>query len=203
MADAVGVTLIKTMTYRADATEEYSNQYWLTGAVPADATAWKALADALIAQEKLVYPSVVVVVRAYGYDSDLDTATAVWSWDYAAAGTSVPGTFAPGANPLAPGDGACWVRWKTSRLNTKGKAIFLRKYFHPAVMAGSDINTHDNVMTAQKTALAALGTKLRDGTFLDGRTITARGQTDTIVSSAGSTYVTTRTLKRRGKRPGA
>lgn len=203
MASQVGLTLIKQFTYRGDAAEEFSNTYHLTGSIPADDTAWKALADALITQEVKCYPAVVAVVRAYGYDSDADDATAVWVHDYLAAAASVPGTLSPGSGQYTAGDVAVWVRWKTSRLNSKGKAIYLRKYFHSPIVAGGSGGGSDSVLTAQKTLLAAFGTKLRDGTFLDGRTITARGHTDVITASGNSAWVTTRTLKRRGKRPGS
>jgi hypothetical protein len=194
---AVGVILVKRMSYRTQQ-EEWSNEYHFTGATPADATAWKALADALITQEKTCYVAGVTVVRAYGYDSDAANAHAVWSYDYAANSASVPGTLTSTSAVIASGDQAAWVRWKTSRLNTKGKPIYLRKYFH-----GGTIGTGspDFITTAWATALAALGTKMRDGTFLDARTLTARGHTDTLVGSTAAVYITTRTLKRRGKRP--
>lgn len=200
MAQLVRVTLIKKFTYRGDANEEFSNQYALTGSTPADSTAWKALADALIAQEKTTYLSGVVVVRAYGYSDDAEDAPAVWSYDYAAAGATVAGTLSPsGTWGQAPGDAAVWVRWKTSRVNSNGKAIYLRKYFHGATIATA--TGPDVVTTSQRTALDNFGTKLRDGSFLDARTIRSRTHAETILSSGSSQYVTTRTLKRRGKRP--
>lgn len=203
MAAAVGVTIVKKFPYRGDGTEEYSNQYWLTGAVPADNTAWKALADALIAQEKTVYTGDAWTIRAYGYDSDAADAVAVWTYDYEGAAATVPGTLAQGTGVLCPGDAAVWCRWKTGRLNSKGKAIYLRKYFHPAVGKSGAGADRDVVLAAQKTALTNFATKLKDGTFLDARTITARGHADVISTVGAASYVTTRTLKRRGKRPGA
>ncbi len=203
MADQVGLTLIKRFNYRGDTTEEYSNTYHFTGDIPADATAWKALADALIVVEKPLYVSGCSVVRAYGYDSDADNAHSVWSYDYLAASAAVPGTCAIGAGTYTAGDTAAWVRWKTSRVNTKGKPIFLRKYFHSLVTAGTGYSGQDQTSAAWQTSANALGTKLTDGSFISARTITARGHTDTILSHAVSLYVTTRTLKRRGKRPGS
>lgn len=200
MTAVVGITLIKVFTYRDDSHEEFANQYWLSGDVPANGTDWKALADALIAQEKTVYTSLAAVVRAYGYDSDDPAATAVWSYDYQGAGQAVAGTLALGTQVLCPGDAAVWARWKTSRLNSKGRAIFLRKYFHPATHTAA---SNDAVGATQKTALEAFATKLHDGTFLDARTIRSRTHAETILSSGASGYVTTHTLKRRGKRPGS
>lgn len=198
MADVVGITLVKQFEYRGDTTEEYSNTYHLTGAIPADDAAWKTLADALIAQEKTCYRS-ATVIRAYGYSSDSDTATAVWSYDYLAHAASVAGTLAYTAGMiLCPGDSACWVRWKTSRLNSRGKPIYLRKYFHPAF---NTLALPDTVYTDQESALTAFGTKLWDGSFLDARTLRSQHSAETILSSLGGPWITTRTLKRRGKRP--
>lgn len=198
MADVVGLTIVKKMTYRGDATEEWSNQYWLTGAVPADAAEWEELFDALVAQEKTVYPSSHAVVAGYGYDTDAENPSSVWSIDK--SGAPVVGTYSTNPSyPYAPGDAAGWVRWKTSRLNTKGKPIYLRKYFH-----GVKLNTSgggDAIDTAQVTAYNAFGDKLMDGSFLDARTLRSRLNNETLLTRLSSTYATTRTLKRRGKRP--
>jgi hypothetical protein len=195
---ACGLTIIKKFTYRADTQEEWSNQYWFTGATPADATAWNTLRAAIVAVERTIYPAAVTVIGAYGYASDADGATAVYS--LAPGVGDLAGQLSLTGGHVAPGDDAVWVRWKTSRTNTNGKPIYLRKYFHPAVITDS---TAEDVLAAQTTALDALALKCKDGTLPDGRTITARGHTDTIVSSSSSPWSTTRTLKRRGKRPGS
>lgn len=203
MASQTGLTIIKKFTYRGNSAEEFSNTYHFTGAVPADNTAWKALSDALILQEKTLYLGSASAIRAYGYNSDADDAVAVWSWDYLAQGTAVAGTAVTGSGSYPAGDQAGWVRWKTSRLNTKGKAIYLRKYFHAVPVDVPTAATTDKLLPAWTTAAQAFGTKMRDGSFLDARTITARAHSDVIVSSSASTWITTRTLKRRGKRPGS
>jgi len=196
---ACGLTLIKRFTYHM-AAEDYSNQYWFTGDTPADGTAWRTLFNALVTQEKTLYPSGVTVIGGYGYDDDSDDAVAVWSVDLTVSPeTPVPGTQVITSGYPSPGDAAVWVRWKTSRLNSKGKAIYLRKYFHPAVNQG--VGHVDEPIAVATTALNAFGAKLRDESFIDARTITARGHTDTILNSGSSPYITTRTLKRRGRRP--
>lgn len=202
MAAQCGMTLVKRFTYRGDTHEEFSNTYHFTGTVPADTTAWNALRDALVAQEKTVYTNNVTIVRVYGYATDAPDSPAVYVYDYLAGGGSgIAGTLTGTGRVATPGDTAFWVRWKTSRNNSNGKAIYLRKYFHDA---WSDTTGGPDVLYAgQKTAAQALGVKLRDGSFLDARTLTARGHSDTLVGSAASTYLTTRTLKRRGKRPGS
>src|SRR4051812_20583291 len=102
VSTACGVTVVKRFTYRGDANEEYSNTYWFTQAPPSDATAWRALFDALVLQEKTLYPSSVNVVRGYGYNDDTghksgdegDVAPAVFTVDLTVApNTIVPGTF--------------------------------------------------------------------------------------------------------------
>lgn len=210
MATQVGLTVVKRFTYRGDATEEYSNTYWLTGTVPADDTAWRALFDAMVVSEKQVYPSSVTVVRGYGYADNqghfgprpagTEVSPSVWTRDLVAAAATVAGTLAVTSEIRCPGDAAVWVRWKTSRLN-KGKAIYLRKYFHPAYAASA--GAFDQIANAQRDALLLHAAKMWDGTFISGRKITAAGSTDVIVGANHSPYVTTRTLRRRGKRPGA
>lgn len=201
MAAVVGITLVKRFPYRGDASEEYSNQYWFDGAVPADDAAWLDLSQALAAIEQPIYTGDVEVVRAYGYDSDDPEAHSVWNYDYVLGMGTPNGTLTTSTDTVCPGDAAVWVRWKTGRLNSDGKAIFLRKYFHPAVSEGTTVAERDLVSSNQRAALLALGDKLSDGTFLDGRRIRSQLHAETVLAPAASVYVTTRTLKRRGKRP--
>jgi hypothetical protein len=197
-APTVGLTIIKRFTYRGNTMEEFSNSYWLTGPTPADSAAWRALFDALVTQEKTCYPTVVNVVAGYGYDSVAEHAHAVWSVDLTASpNVIVPGVAAATVSELGAGDTAVWVRWSLDKLNSKGKRVYLRKYFHPALGTSG---TPDTTQAGIKTALNAFGAKMEDGSFLAGRKITDTAGTATIGHSAGS-FTTTRTLKRRGKRP--
>jgi hypothetical protein len=209
MAAACGITTVKQITYRGDSAEEYSNTYWFTGGAPTDAQLL-ALFNAIVLVEKACYPSFsssgAKVIRGYGYKDDTghkpgDTGTvhpADWVNDISA--TPVQGTLTVSTlDQINPGDDAVWVRWKTSRrTDPGGKAIYLRKYFHPAIKNPSSVET---VLAAQQTALGALGTKMMDGSLPDARKLTTAGQNDVLLASAVSQYVTTRTLKRRGKRP--
>lgn len=194
-APTTGLTVIKRFSYRGDATEEWSNSYLLTGSTPASSAAWRTLFDALVTQEKTLYPGWHSVVAGYGYDSADDDRVAVWSVDLTVSpNTPVAGTFSS-ADGVAPGDCAMWVRWGLDRMNTKGKRVYLRKYFHGVQhQAGGDL-----VSSAQKTAAVAFGEKLRDGSFASGRLITDALGT-ALVGTGASTFVTTRTLKRRSKR---
>lgn len=209
MATATGLTIVKRFTYRGDANEEYSNTYWFKPVTPpASPTDWKALFDAVVAGEKTIYPNTVNVIRGYGYDDDTghkpgDTGTtspAVWTEDLRVSPlTPVPGTLATSGAVFMPGDDAVWVRWKTNRLTFKGKAIYVRKYFHPAATAGT--TPVDAILPLQRTNLLAFGALMDGGTLPGARTITTAGRLDTMASHDASQYVTTRTLKRRGKRP--
>lgn len=198
-APTCGLTLVKDMSYRGVAGEEWSNHYLFTGSTPADSTAWRALFDALVLQEKTLYHSGVRVVAGYGYDQPYsDGVSAVYSIDMRVApNTPVVGTFSMGTSHQGSGDTAGWIRWGLNRFNSKGKRVYLRKYIHPAAISTSD---GDPLSATWITALSAFGAKLEDGSFIDGRKITDRLGT-ALVGHAVSQYATTRTLKRRGKRP--
>jgi hypothetical protein len=200
MATGIGLTVIKEFTYRGVA-EEFSNHYHLTGSVPANAAAWRTLFDALVAQEKTLYNGGVTVVAGYGYDDDAVTAHAVWSVDLKVSpNTPVAGTFG-GTGRQYPGDTAMWIRWKLDRLNSKGKAIYLRKYFHGVMGPSAPSGIHvDDVLDTQITALQAFATLLSTGAGVGGAHIRDTGG-GAVVSTGVSTFATTRTLKRRGKRP--
>lgn len=190
------MTLVKSFPYRGDTTEEFSNRYYFDNAVPASTSGWDSLRDALIAEEKKVYPSFVTVIRCYGYDDDDKNADSVYQSSF----TAIPGTIATltGAQQ-GSGDSAVWLRWGTARL-VKGKRVYLRKYFHPAFAAAVAGNQADATHAVQLAALNAFGLKLRDGTFIDGRKIRARTSPALPISHMAGPYVTTRTLHRRGKR---
>jgi hypothetical protein len=198
-APQIGITLIKKFTYRGNASEEFSNHYWLTGSTPADAAAWKTLTDLLIAQEKTCYPAPVSVVAAYGYNSAADDATAVYARDLTVSpDTVVAGTLSATNSVQCPGDAAVWVRWGLNRLNSKGKRVYLRKYFHPAMQQTA--SAADTVSTNTVTALNAFGATMQTG-LAGGTNIITDRLGSTILNHGTSTYITTRTLKRRGKRP--
>jgi len=196
-APTVGLTIIKKFTYRGNP-EEWSNSYWLTGATPADSAAWRTLFDEINAAERTCYPSVVSVVAGYGYNSTSDSATAIWSVDMTVSPNTPPVGLASHSGMVpGPGDSASWVRWGLNRYNSKGKRIYLRKYFHPALL---DPTNHDNIIAGSVTTLTAFGSKMHDGTLTGGRVITDK-LGSSIAGHAVSPYATTRTLKRRGKRP--
>ena len=194
MADVPSITLVQAFTYR-DAYEEFSNRYHLSGTAPTDDSGWQALAEAIWDNLKSVLPARITLVRAYGYLSD--TTDSVSTIDFAASPLSpLPGTFT-GATRYAPGDAAMTCRWTTGRRNSKGHPIYLRKYFHGASIDTDDLDQLDPLQT---TALQTFATAMLDelgatGAFMAGP--------DGVVPTAASAsqWVTTRTLKRRGRRP--
>jgi hypothetical protein len=201
MAPTDSITIVKSFSYRG-AAEEFSNTYHMDGATPTSAASWKTLADNIIAAEKLIFPSQCTIVRAMGHKAG--TNVAVFFYDYAAHAASVAGTFAPaGGTVPAPGDAAAWVRWSTAAVTSRGKPIYLRSYFHNMMIGNTDA-TKDTFGATQKTALETYATAWITG-FADGAPVThhragpngAAGLTPVLAS----TYITTRTLERRGKRP--
>ena len=194
------ITIVKSFSYRG-APEEWSNTYFFLGDLPTSSAHWKTLADNVIAAEKTLYDSNTTAVRAIGHQAG--ESVAVWSYDYAAASEEVAGTFTVGASAVPQGgDSASWVRWSTDLLTSKGKPIYLRSYFHPAYAESATDASRDLVSGAWVTAAQTFGDDWIAG-FTDGSEVHARCGPRGVVGlvSTPSTYVTTRTLERRGKRP--
>lgn len=192
-----GVTTIKSFTYR-DAVEEWGNSYHFVGDAPSTDADWESLVGALVALEKTVLPITTSIVRAYCYpDLSPHHASVLTVTDATFGSTPGTATYTTGSY-LAPGDAAMWIRWKTDRLNSNGKPIYLRKYYHGVIVspAGGD---GDSIQSDQHTALLSLGTNLNatsgDWPGIAGPDGVAPG------ARAVSAYATTRTLRRRGKRP--
>ena len=196
MPDTPSITIVKRFPYRGDTMEEYSNKYHFSGDTPGDDAGWKTLADAIIAAERPMLPAEVTFVRAYGHEAGNEFAVA--AIDYTAPPlTPVAGTFSAPGTAKAPGDAAFWVRWRTPAKNSRGKWIYLRKYFHGIRLGTTD---GDLLAAQQKTAAETYGAKMVDGSLPGG--VKVCGPQGAVAGPvAVSTYVTTRTLKRRGKRP--
>lgn len=187
----------KRFLYRGNQ-EVYSNVYHLSGTRPANDAAWHAVLDALKNAELGVTNAACTWIDGYGYndghwEDKPQTVDSHQTW--ASANT---GTLVTTGGTLCQGDSAVWVRWSTGDRNSRGKPIYLRKYFHPAWSAGSPA---DNVLPAQITALGVYAAKMVDGTTIPGGLVLCRPNGDVGSSPFAGAYVTTRTLKRRGKRP--
>lgn len=193
-APQIGLTIIKQMEYNGRSDEEWSNHYLLTGTTPADGTAWLALANALIAKERLLYSTYVSVTRVYGYNTWDPTAASVYRHTL---DTPLTGLLASdgGAIP-APGDTAVWTRWNTGRQTSNGHPIYLRKYFHGVFIKSGSWNHPTDLW---RSNAATFVSDLQTGFGSGSHKITDRTGVD-VVGGAVAEYFTTRTLKRRGKR---
>lgn len=194
MADVASITLVQAFTYR-DAYEEWSNRYHVNGDGPSDDAGWQALGEAIYTALKPCLPPAVSLVRAYGYLSD--TTDSVSTIDWAASPLSPIAGTQTSSTRIAAGDSAMTCRWPTGRRNSKGHPIYLRKYFHGVAYDGDDQDKVDSgVETALQTFATAMLAELGStGLFMAGP--------DGVVptGASASPWVTTRTLKRRGRRP--
>jgi len=192
------LTLVKSFDYRG-AAEEWSNTYFFTGDVPTSPASWKTLADAVIVDERKCYDSSTSVIRGIGHKAG--DSVAVWGYDYLAEGEAVPGTYDETGAIALSGDTASWVRWSTDALTSRGKPIYLRSYFHPAYSSAAD--GPDTVASTWILAGQALGDAWIAG-YEDGDSVLHhRAGPHGVVglTAVPSTYTTTRTLERRGRRP--
>jgi len=201
MAAQNGIIVTKSFDYRGEP-EEWSNKYWFTDTEPWNATQFRTVFDNIVTHEKALYSSATTVVSGYGYNDNAEDAHAVWSVDLTLApNTPVSGTFVPGTAERQAGDSAIFCWWKTSRKNTRGKPIYLRKYFHDVYNEAGP--PHDGVADLQRLALDAFAQGLYSETYLQVG-LAAQGHPDEeLIAYGAHPWITTRTLKRRGKRPKA
>lgn len=194
--DTPSLILVKEFTYRGEP-EEFSNKYHFSGDQPGTAGEWLTLANGWITEEKKCYDASVRFVRAYGYEASSDHAN--WVHDYEALGGVQVGTYPINVGPevRAPGDAAATIRWSTGEYNTRGKLIYCRKYLHGAVVQSADT---DQLAAAYKTALEGFAAVVISG-FFPGAAEYCGPQGATLRDQRVDGFVTTRTLKRRGKRP--
>lgn len=133
---APGVVVYKTFSYRG-APEEWGNTYHFVGDAPSTDSDWRDLVDALIDLEKEVLLDSITIERAICY-ADTDDPS-VYSYDLAAFAGVVPGAISNSSlgATIQEGGSSYMARWNTGRRSTKGKPIYLRKYWHPALSGGS------------------------------------------------------------------
>jgi len=199
MASVLSLQLEKSITYRGDTSETFTNRYYFKTGPPAvtDTDLWKQYLDALWNHEKLIFPPGIHLVAGHGWNDDSEDAHRVFSHDYAADGPN-PGTYVQVGTELGiAGDQACVVEWKTDIKSSRGKPIFLRKYFHGGFC---DSNFPDNVGVTYLAALQHFANEMAFTTFLGG--LRSRAHDLNVASAIAYPYVTTRTLKHRGRRGG-
>lgn len=193
MAAVTGLTLVKLFSYRGDAQEEFSNTYHFKGLPPGDDASWNVLLNDVVTQEKVLWPSTVKMSRAYGYNSDDPNAHHVFAHDYGTTGP--PGTFVPqSADHRMAGDQAACIWWKMDRLSSRGKPIYLRKYMHSGFTDQINVDNISSLYGAQLDQYASTMKGIHGG-------LRSRSHDDNVVAQGHIPYATTRTLKRRGKRP--
>lgn len=195
MPDTPSITIVKRFTYRG-LNEDFSNTYHFSGTTPANAAAWKTLADGIITAEAPCVAPGTSFVKAYGYEAGNENSVAQIDYTLAPL-TPTLGTLSPGAVAPCPGDVAATIRWYTGASSTRGKKIYCRKYMHGVYGSGA---SNDTWWATQKTAYQTFAAKLIDGT-LPGSFKYCGPQGAVLSVPETSPWLTTRTLKRRGKRP--
>lgn len=191
MPDTPSITINKQINYRGKK-EVTSNTYHFSGTTPASDAGWHTLALGIWAAEAPLMASTVQFVGYLGYEAGNEHAVSIKN--YLEDGTAPLAATGIADGTGTPGDVAAWVRWATPDRTSKGKRIYLRKYFHEVAQ------TDDKPVAAWFTAANTYGTKMIDGTLPGGAKIC--GPQGAVASQPfASPFITTRTLKRRGKRP--
>lgn len=195
----MGITLVQQMLYRGDTNEEWSNTYHFRNAPPVDDAGWLTVMNSLAGHVKTIIPTTGSIVRAYAYNDDGDKPTTVYVHDWLSLGTPIAGTYASTGSdfPLA-GDQAVFSWWRINKRNSRGKWIYLRKYWHDGFC---DFTNPDLPGAGYKAAVEALTLELDEGGGAFQGGIRARKHSEAIFGHGVGEFVTTRTLKRRGKRP--
>lgn len=193
---AISIRLNKSFAYRGSP-EIWSNTYHFTGTAPSSDANWDALIDALVTAEKAIHHVTTTVVYASCYTADHTPAAHTRDFNNA-PDTPVPGTLSlvPSATlNISAGDQAAWIRWKTDHRDSRGHQVYIRNYYH-----GIQVTPPDTIATAQRTAMATFGAAMVTG-FIGGTYKIADLQGDPCNTPTVPTFITTRTLKRRGKSP--
>jgi hypothetical protein len=195
-SDTAILSLEKSFPYRGGR-EHFLNEYHLDQ-VPLDSTVWNSLGSAAWSFEANVFPSSVQLERIIGHNPGTPPVL-VYESDVAPPGEGgISGSFTPIATEHeCPGDDAVWVRYGTTQKTSRGKPIYLRNYYH-AVFYDA---TPDTLSARQKTALDALGAAWVAGINVSGTTFRRAGPRGAVAQNHQTAqFITTRTLKRRGRR---
>src|SRR5262245_31244493 len=196
VAAVTRMTLVKRFEYRGDATEEFSNSYQFRDTAPNDPAGWEVFTNDLVEAEKPVINQITTFVRAYGYNDSDPSRPSVFCKDFENPGPAPAGTLPIIPGSVFAGDQAACVEWRTGSKNTRGKWIYLRKYLHGGM---TDATVADDLDAGYITRLETYAALLQSSAFHGG--LCPPNTAMSIEDHKVIPYVTTRTLKRRGKRP--
>jgi len=198
-SDTAFLTMEKSFTYRGQR-EHWSNAYHLD-LVPANSAQWDALRATVWNLESPAFPANVQIEKTYGHNPGTPP-TLVYEYDWPPAGEGGnAGTFAPTATMnQAPGDAAIFVRYGTTQKNSRGKPIYLWNYYHAVFFDDTAPDVQDAVQKGKFTTLANLMVA-GINTGVSGVPIFHRAGPRGAVAQnyKVSDFITTRTLKHRGK----
>jgi hypothetical protein len=190
------LTIEKSFTYRG-AREHWDNVYHLDQ-IPTSSAQWQALGDLVAGKEQACLPSNVQIERYFGHTPGTPPVL-VFELDQPPVGEGGPaGAYTPIATEhQVPGDGAIWVRYGTTQKTSLGKPIYLRNYYHCVFYDGAA----DTFSPRQATNFNAMAADWVAGINASGTTFRRAGPRGAVAQNhAVSTFITTRTLKRRGRR---
>lgn len=194
MPDTHSITLVKSFDYRG-LPEEWSNTYHFTmDSPPTEEGQWSNLAMAIWEEERKVIQSSSHLVRAYCYEPGNEHSVEQIEWPNEDV-TTMSGQNTDNGIDMA-GDQAVWIRAKVGTSST-GKKVYIRKYYHDVPLGAQG---GDRIHPLTVPRLNDLAATLIDGSMLGGfKWVAPQGATGS--QPFAPIYPTTRTLKRRGKRP--
>jgi hypothetical protein len=192
MAEAAGFIAVMQFQYRG-ADEEWSQGYHIADAW-VDEADFRATMDVVRVELEDCVSADCYFNRFIGYQDR----SAPHDYVYDVSSHSYAGALDVSAMTPMPGDCAAWIRWQMARRSSRGKPVYLRKYFHD-VYADED-GDKDALAANQATAFATFAAHARDGSW-NGHLIADKFGVPTIAAGLDrSNYITTRTLERRGRR---
>jgi len=185
--------------------EEFANDYiWAEGAPDNDDTQfWTQLSTQLVQIEQQIFDASVQYTSMYGWNNTDPHEPHVFFRTFP-TDANWQGKFVPGVGDIAgAGDQAAYIRWLGSKKSKAGKPTYFRKYPHRPWTSSTDRDKLSPDYLAALTAYASSSIWTLKGTFINQFDQNKYNAGDNYATGPGtvSPWVTTRSLKRRGKRP--